>query len=180
MYVACSTLCFGRHPLDQALRTISELRFTKCDVGIYEHGRHMKPSEVAADVHAAAARLRYGPGLAPAAFSVSFDAPSEAEYQKQFLAICRLARQVAVSLVPRRAGGPLCSAFHTQQRLFCTRRCHQPAPARGWHSTEKPPLTRSAIGYVLDFLAIAVADVGAAAAGNPAAGSPRQPTARAL
>ena len=46
MYVACSTLCFGRHPLDQALRTISELRFTKCDVGIYEHGRHLKPSDL--------------------------------------------------------------------------------------------------------------------------------------
>ena len=99
MYVACSTLCFGRHSLEEALRTISELRFSKVDVGIYEHGRHLKPSEVAADVPAAAARLRYGPGLAPAAFSVSFDAPSEEEYQKQFLAICRLARQVAVSLV---------------------------------------------------------------------------------
>src|SRR5436190_20633874 len=76
VYVACSTLCFGRHSLEDALRTIAELQFGKCDVAIHEQGRQLRPSEVAADVNAAAARLRHGPGLTPAAFSVEIDAPT--------------------------------------------------------------------------------------------------------
>jgi sugar phosphate isomerase/epimerase len=68
-------------------------------VAIHEHGRHLKPSEVLADVAAAAARLRYGPGLAPAAFSVEIDAPSEEEHDKQLHAVCRLARISAVPLI---------------------------------------------------------------------------------
>src|SRR5262245_37123580 len=70
VYVACSTLCFARHPLEHALRAIAELHFSKCDVAVHEHGRHLRPSEILADVNAAAARLRHGPGLTPAAFSV--------------------------------------------------------------------------------------------------------------
>ena len=99
MFVACSTLCFGRFPLEDALRIIGELRFSKFDVAIHEHGRQMKPSEVAADVVAAAASLRHGPGLSPVAFSVDIDAPAEEEYDRQFHAVCRLARISAVPLI---------------------------------------------------------------------------------
>src|SRR5262245_52702815 len=70
VYVACSTLCFARHPLERVLRIMAELEFSKVDVALHERGPHLKPSEVAADVHAAAQRLRYGPGLVPAAFNV--------------------------------------------------------------------------------------------------------------
>ena len=49
MFVACSTLCFGRQPLADALRTISEMGFNKVDVAVREDGPHLKPSEVAAD-----------------------------------------------------------------------------------------------------------------------------------
>lgn len=83
---------------------ISELHFSKCEVAILEHGRQMKPSEVAADVQAAAAQLRYGPGLTPVAFYVVIDAPEETEYHRQFLAICRLARLVAVPLITLEPG----------------------------------------------------------------------------
>ncbi len=99
MFVACSTLCFGRHSLEETLNTIAELRFSKFDVAIHEHGGHLRPSEVAADVAAAAARLRYGPGLAPVAFSVEIDAADEAEHDRQFQAVCRLARVSAVPLL---------------------------------------------------------------------------------
>jgi sugar phosphate isomerase/epimerase len=98
VFVACSTLSFARHSLEDALRLIGELRFNKFDAAIHEHGRQLRPSEVAADVGAAAARLRYGPGLAPVAFSVSFDA-EEAELVRQFQAVCRLARISAVPLL---------------------------------------------------------------------------------
>ncbi len=99
MFVACSTLCFGRYPLEEALRRIAELRFTKCDVAIHERGRQLKPSEVVADVTAAANKLRLGPGLAPIAFSVELEASSETEQHRQFQAICRLARISAVPVV---------------------------------------------------------------------------------
>ncbi|MBY0231476.1 MAG: sugar phosphate isomerase/epimerase [Gemmataceae bacterium] len=99
MFVACSTLCFGRQPLEQALRSIATLQFGKYDMALLEHGCQLKPSEVAADVHAAAARLRVGPGLVPAAFTVGIDAPDEAEHHRQFKAVCRLARLCAVPVV---------------------------------------------------------------------------------
>jgi sugar phosphate isomerase/epimerase len=107
VYVACSTLCFARHSLEDTLRILAELRFNKFDVAIHEGGHQLKPSEVAADVGLAANRLRFGPGLTPAAFSVEIDAQSEEEYHRQFKAICRLARLSTVPLlcVPAAAAG---------------------------------------------------------------------------
>jgi sugar phosphate isomerase/epimerase len=99
VYVACSTLCFARHSLEDTLRILAELRFNKFDVAIHEKGGQIKPSEVAADVPLAANRLRYGPGLTPAAFSVEIDAANDEEYQRQFKAVCRLARISTVPLV---------------------------------------------------------------------------------
>jgi sugar phosphate isomerase/epimerase len=99
VYVACSTLCFGRHRFEDALRVIGELQFNKFDVAIHEQGPHLRPSQVAADVAAAATKLRFGPGLTPAAFSVAIEAPDESEYLKQFQAVCRLARLTTVPLI---------------------------------------------------------------------------------
>lgn len=97
MFVACSTLCFARYSLDQALRSIAELGFGKADIAIHECGPHLRPSQVAADVHLAAQTIRIGPGLAPAAFSVVIEASDPTEYQRQFKAVCRLA---CLSTVP--------------------------------------------------------------------------------
>jgi sugar phosphate isomerase/epimerase len=97
VYVACSTLCFDKYPFEDALRTIAELEFKKIDVAIHEDSNHLKPSRVAEDVSAAAAQLRLGSGLVPSAISVAIDAPEGEEYDRQFCAICRLAR---VSMVP--------------------------------------------------------------------------------
>jgi sugar phosphate isomerase/epimerase len=107
VFVACSTLCFARYPLDQALRTISELGFGKVDVAVYEQGPHLKPSEVAADVPGAAHRIRSGPSLAPAALDVRIEVDSEVEFQRQLRALCRLARLTTVPLltIPAAATG---------------------------------------------------------------------------
>ena len=99
MYVACSTLCFSRHSFEDALRAIAELQFNKFEAALHESGSHLRPSEVAADVHEAAERLRYGPGLTPAAFSVEIEAGDDEDYQRQFQAVCRLARVSAVPLL---------------------------------------------------------------------------------
>jgi sugar phosphate isomerase/epimerase len=103
VYVACSTQCFGRHSLEDALGILAELGFSKFEAAIHEHGRQLRPSEVAADVPRAVSQLRYGPGLTAAAFSVDIDAPTEQEYQRQLLAICRLARLASVPLLVLRA-----------------------------------------------------------------------------
>ena len=99
MYVACSTLCFARLPLDRALRLMAELEFSKVDVAISEQGSHLRPSEVVHDVALAAQRIRIGPTLSPAAFSVELPAPHHEECLKQLKAICRLARYSSVTLV---------------------------------------------------------------------------------
>src|SRR5262249_25877660 len=104
MYVACSTQCFARLPLERALRLMAELEFSKVDVAINERGSHLKPSEVADDIARAALRIRIGPSLTPAAFSVEFDAPSDEEYLNQLRAICKLARMTAVTLLCIPAG----------------------------------------------------------------------------
>jgi sugar phosphate isomerase/epimerase len=97
-------LCFGRAGLEDALRIIGELRFSKFDLAIHEHGRQLKPSEVVADVPAAAARLRYSPGLSPVAFSVEIEATDE-DFGKQLHAVCRLARISAVPLLTLKPAG---------------------------------------------------------------------------
>jgi sugar phosphate isomerase/epimerase len=99
VFVACSTLCFGRCSLEDALRIIGELEFSKFEAAIHEQGRQLRPSEVVADIPRAAARLRYGPGLTPVAFSVEIEAGDAEDYDRQFKAICRLARISAVPLI---------------------------------------------------------------------------------
>jgi sugar phosphate isomerase/epimerase len=94
--VACSTLCFGKYPFERALQIIAELGFSKVDVAIHEEGPHLKPSQVAADVHTSATRLRLGPGLTPCAFSVATESPADTA---EFAAVCRLARLTSVPVV---------------------------------------------------------------------------------
>ena len=107
MFVACSTLSFARLPLDRALRLMAELEFSKVDVAITETGSHLKPSEVVADVAKAALRIRIGPMLTPAAFSLELDIAGEELYLQQLKAICKLARHTTVPLltVPAASNG---------------------------------------------------------------------------
>ena len=72
MFVACSTLCFAREPLDKALRQIAELEFDKFELAIIEDGHHLRPSEVADDPESALQKLRKGPSLTPSAVHVDF------------------------------------------------------------------------------------------------------------
>jgi sugar phosphate isomerase/epimerase len=94
--VACSTLCFGKYSFERALQTIAELGFSKVDVAIRAGGPHLTPSEVAADVHAVAGRLRLGPGLTPCAFSVTAEGD---DLPANLAAVCRLARLTSVPCV---------------------------------------------------------------------------------
>jgi len=98
VYVACSSLCFGRYPLAQALHTISELNFHKVDLALHESGPHIKPSDVAADLNRVAQMLRKA-NVAYAAFHVEIAAPDPEKYKETLRVVCRLGRVLAVPLV---------------------------------------------------------------------------------
>jgi sugar phosphate isomerase/epimerase len=104
VYVACSTLCFARFPLEQALRRIAELEFSKVDVAIHEQGPHLRPSQVLADVGLASQQIRIGPSLSPAAFSVQIDTAEPREHLRQLQAVCHLARLSMVPVITIPAG----------------------------------------------------------------------------
>src|SRR6516162_9016909 len=103
VFVACSTKCFSRLSLEDALDVIAELEFSKFEAALDEQGNQLRPSEVAADIGRVATRLRHGPGLTPAAFSLNLDDASNAEFDRQFKAVCRLARISAVPLITIKA-----------------------------------------------------------------------------
>ena len=112
MFVACSTLCFSKEPLESALRHMAELEFHKVDLALVESGGHLKPSEVAENLDASLARLRHGPSLAPSAFGVDFGEidPLGPAYRKRFEAVCRMAKATTVAVVTIPAA-PLGSPF---------------------------------------------------------------------
>jgi sugar phosphate isomerase/epimerase len=96
VYVACSTLCFSKLSLEEALRTIREMHFPKADLAIHDTGPHLTPAEVAADPGRAAQRLKAA-NQPLAAFHLVVTTPDPDEARKQLRAVCRLAR---VSTVP--------------------------------------------------------------------------------
>src|SRR5262245_59593563 len=91
VFVACSTLCFGKLSLDDALRVIREMHFQKADLALHEPGPHLRPSEVAADVGKIAQKLKSS-NLAFAAFHLELDDPTANESRDHLRAVCRLAR----------------------------------------------------------------------------------------
>ncbi|MBL8821676.1 MAG: sugar phosphate isomerase/epimerase [Planctomycetia bacterium] len=98
MKVACSTLCFGRLPLDRALKTMEELEFSKVDATISPTGPHLTPAEVAADPARCARLLRYTSSVAPAALNLEFEPNLDhATFVQQFEAICKMARNLGVA-----------------------------------------------------------------------------------
>jgi sugar phosphate isomerase/epimerase len=125
MFVACSTLCFSKEPLDSALRKMAELEFHKVDLALVESGDHLRPSEVAENLDASLAKLRHGPSLAPSAISVDFGDldPLGPDYRKRFEAVCRLAKATAVAVVTVPAA-PLGSSFDDEVKRLTDLSAH--------------------------------------------------------
>ena len=72
VFVACSTLCFAREPLEKALRLITELEFDKFELAIVEDGQHLRPTRVGDDLEAALQQVRRGPSLTPSSIHLDF------------------------------------------------------------------------------------------------------------
>ena len=121
MYVACSTLCFGKLPLDEALRVIREMHFAKADLALHEPGPHLRPSEVAADVTRVAQKLKTA-NLPFAAFHLDLTEADGADACGRLKAVCRLARVLAVPIltVPAAPLGSDLDAEATRLREWTT------------------------------------------------------------
>jgi sugar phosphate isomerase/epimerase len=91
VYVACSTLCFSKLSLDDALSTIREMRFAKADLAVHAGGPHITPAEVAGDAGRVAQLLKTA-NLPLAAIHLDLGGAHPAEARTQVRAVARLAR----------------------------------------------------------------------------------------
>jgi sugar phosphate isomerase/epimerase len=98
MFVACSTLCFGRQSLDNALQRMRELQFAKVDLAIHAVGPHLTPAQVCADLQRVVQKLKAS-STTFAAFHVETDPFDGPEVREQLKAISRLARLLAVPII---------------------------------------------------------------------------------
>lgn len=98
MYVACSTLSFSKLTLEDALRTVREMRFAKADLAIHAVGPHLTPAQVAADP-ARTAQILKAANLPLAAMHVDTGDAGPAEARGQLRAVARLARVSATPLL---------------------------------------------------------------------------------
>jgi sugar phosphate isomerase/epimerase len=101
MFVACSTLCFAREPLETALRMIAELEFDKFELALVEDGQHLRPSDAGDNPEAALQRLRSGPSLIPSSLYIDFGTVdwSDPLTRKRFDGLCRLAKSLSVAVI---------------------------------------------------------------------------------
>jgi len=101
VFVACSTLCFSREPIESALRHIAELEFDKIELAIIEGGTHLEPSSVAENPEIAIQKLRNGPSLTPTSLNLDFGPydPDNTLFRKRFEAMCRLAKPLTVAVL---------------------------------------------------------------------------------
>ncbi len=101
MFVACSTLCFAREPLETALRQIVELEFDKYELALIEGGRHISPSEAGDNPDAALYRLRQGPSLIASSLHIDFGPInwSDARTRTRFDGLCKLAKLLSVAVI---------------------------------------------------------------------------------
>ncbi|MCE9562998.1 MAG: sugar phosphate isomerase/epimerase [Planctomycetes bacterium] len=98
MYVACSTLSFCKLTLEDALRTIREMRFTKADLAIHAVGPHLTPAEVAADPGKVAQVLKAA-NLPLAAIHLDIGDATPEVARTQLRAVSRLARVSSTPLL---------------------------------------------------------------------------------
>ena len=102
MFVAAATSCFIDLPLDEALKRLVDLEYTSVEMMLSESERHLKPSEVLADIDRAVAICRQPRRLTTVAYFIEIDAPED-QYYRQFVACCKLAKATKVVTVAVRA-----------------------------------------------------------------------------
>jgi sugar phosphate isomerase/epimerase len=119
VFVACSTLCFSKLPLEAALRQIADLEFSKFELSLVEEGSQLRPSEAAENLDAALHRVRIGPSLTPSSLYLDFGPVDDALLKRRFEAMCRLAKSLTVAVLVMRAS-PLGTPITEETRRLAT------------------------------------------------------------
>ena len=91
VYVACSTLCFTKLSLEDALQSMREMRFAKADLAVHPSGPHLTPADLVADSGRIAQRLRAS-NLPLAAIHLGVVGTDTEDARAQLRAAARLAR----------------------------------------------------------------------------------------
>ena len=91
VYVACSTLCFTKLSLEDALHSIREMHFAKADLAVHPGGPHLTPADLVADSGRIPQRLRAS-NLPLAAIHLDIGAGDGEDARAQLRAAARLAR----------------------------------------------------------------------------------------
>ncbi|MGL4462492.1 MAG: sugar phosphate isomerase/epimerase family protein [Planctomycetia bacterium] len=99
MDVACSTLCFGDLPIEEALRRIAEMEFSKVDLAVGDvPGCDLSPRLVSENLAHVLKRIRQGPTVGFAGVTLRLQA-AEAATPELVDSIAHLAKQLAAPLV---------------------------------------------------------------------------------
>src|SRR5260370_42398592 len=97
MDVACSTFCFDSEPLEQALRHIADLEFSRVDLGISPKSNHVRPDDVLNESAAVVGRMRQGPTIGIAGITLRLDSPEA--YLQYLGAASHFAKQAACAIL---------------------------------------------------------------------------------
>jgi sugar phosphate isomerase/epimerase len=112
VYVACSTLCFTKLSLEDALGSIREMHFAKADLAIHAGGPQLTPADLISDSGRIAQRLKAA-NLPLAAFHLDFGSVDSEVARAQLKASARLARVSTAPLLTV-AAAPRGSDFDTE------------------------------------------------------------------
>ncbi|MDA7980267.1 MAG: TIM barrel protein [Pirellulales bacterium] len=102
MIVAASTSCFPKLSLDAAFDRLVALEYTSVEVVIDERSRHLRPSQVHANLDDVIQQCRQTQRLTPVAYYLDFDCQGKQRIE-QFHACCRLAKATKVFTLSVRA-----------------------------------------------------------------------------
>lgn len=95
MFVAATTECYRDLELNEAIDRLVDLEYVSVELDIHETGKHLRPSQVAADLDGAIDLCLNTRRLNVIAFSVEIAAQGE-EYFSQFEKICQLSKATKV------------------------------------------------------------------------------------
>lgn len=101
MFVSCSTLCFARMPFAKAMRRMLDLEFDRVEYAFGGDSVHdeLLPSRIADSKEMALREIRNVSGLNPSSFDIRFDSADPGQQQRQFEALCWLAKSMIVAVV---------------------------------------------------------------------------------
>lgn len=111
MDLACSTLAFTRYDLEEALRGMMELGYSRAELAVQPGSRHLTSDQICQHFSDTLEHLRSLHGIAIAAFLVEMESLELALWQRRFPEICRLANllgvvTITVAAAPRGSSWP--------------------------------------------------------------------------